>query len=214
MPVFNRCKRLGGALALLVGIVLCAAPAAQAHKVTVFAWVEGDTVHTESKFSGGRRVREAAVEVYGAPDRLLLSGQTDADGRFSFKIPEASALRIVVRAGMGHQNEWRLPEAEVRRGLDAAGALPAAGRPPVAAAASDPPPPIRPTSLAPEQPADLNAEALQRIVEDTLDRKLQPVLAMLAEARQPGPSLPDILGGLGYILGLVGLGAYLHSRRK
>ena len=27
---------------------------ALAHKITVFGWVEGDTVFTESKFSGGK----------------------------------------------------------------------------------------------------------------------------------------------------------------
>ena len=35
-----------------------------AHKVTIFAWVEGDTVHTESKFSGGRVAKQAPIEVY------------------------------------------------------------------------------------------------------------------------------------------------------
>ena len=29
--------------------------AALAHKIIIFAWVEGDTVFTESKFSGGKR---------------------------------------------------------------------------------------------------------------------------------------------------------------
>lgn len=27
---------------------------AYAHRVTVFAWVEGNRIHTESKFSGGK----------------------------------------------------------------------------------------------------------------------------------------------------------------
>jgi nickel transport protein len=37
---------------------------------------------------------------------------------------------------------------------------------------------------------------------------------MLAETRQSGPGFRDIVGGIGYILGLVGIAAYVHSRRK
>ena len=47
-----------------------------------------------------------------------------------------------------------------------------------------------------------------------LDKKLKPVLKMLAESRNQGPEIRDIFGGIGYILGLVGLGAYIHYRKK
>ena len=96
-----------------MAILLGTAPSAYAHKVTVFAWVEGDTVHTESKFSGGRRARQATIEVYDDQDKRLLTGQTDDNGQFSFKIPEDSALRIVLHAGMGHQTSgaWIKPKS-------------------------------------------------------------------------------------------------------
>jgi len=80
-------KRKTGFGHLFVFLLLWAAidtPAALAHKVNVFAWIEGDTVHTESKFSGGRRAKGATVEVYDAADLLLLSGKTDDRGCFSF----------------------------------------------------------------------------------------------------------------------------------
>ncbi len=37
---------------------------------------------------------------------------------------------------------------------------------------------------------------------------------MFAESRDKAPTLHDILGGIGYILGLLGLAAYIHFRRK
>ena len=196
-------------------IVLAAAPVARAHKVTVFAWVDGDTVHTQSKFSGGRRAQQATIEVYDAGDNRLLAGKTDDNGEFSFKIPKASALKVVLIAGMGHQNAWQLSEAEIRRGLTVAGSAPAA---PPAPAAGAPAPAVAILPAAPQPDAasaghpGLSAEAVQRIVEQTLDRKLQPIVSLLAETRQEGPSLQDVLGGLGYILGLVGLGAFIHAR--
>ena len=36
-----------------------------AHKVIIFAWVEGDTVFTESKFAGGKRAVGAQVQEIG-----------------------------------------------------------------------------------------------------------------------------------------------------
>jgi nickel transport protein len=37
---------------------------------------------------------------------------------------------------------------------------------------------------------------------------------MLAERQDSGPTLRDVLGGLGYVLGLMGLAAYIHFRRR
>jgi hypothetical protein len=37
----------------LIVIVLFTAFDAHAHRVTIFAWIDDDIVHTQSKFSGG-----------------------------------------------------------------------------------------------------------------------------------------------------------------
>ena len=58
----NISKIAAGALALL----LCAG--ANAHRVNIFAWIEGDQVVTESKFSSGSRVQKGAVTVKNAAD--------------------------------------------------------------------------------------------------------------------------------------------------
>ena len=71
---------------------------ASAHNVTVFAWADGDTIHTQSKFSGGKRVKNASILVYDVEDVLLLEGKTDDNGMFSFKIPKKTALKIVLKA--------------------------------------------------------------------------------------------------------------------
>jgi nickel transport protein len=36
----------------------------------------------------------------------------------------------------------------------------------------------------------------------------------LSELQQEGPTVKDIFAGIGYILGLVGIAAYVHSRKK
>jgi len=72
-----------------VWLVVCAAwlavpCAAHAHKVTVFAWVDGDRVVTESKFSRGRMVKQGRIVVYDLQGEKLLEGETDEQGRFPF----------------------------------------------------------------------------------------------------------------------------------
>jgi len=60
----------------------------------------------------------------------------------------------------------------------------------------------------------LTAEDLQAAVEKAVEKKLQPVIKILAESQQRGPTVKDIFSGFGYIIGLVGIAAYINSRRK
>ena len=41
------------------------------HKVNIFAYVEGDTVYTESYFSDGKKVEGGVVEVYDSEGNKL-----------------------------------------------------------------------------------------------------------------------------------------------
>jgi len=60
----------------------------------------------------------------------------------------------------------------------------------------------------------LTEKELQSVVEEALEKKLQPVMKMLAESKQGGPTVKDIFSGIGYIIGLAGIAAYIHSRKK
>jgi nickel transport protein len=175
---------------------------ARAHKVTVFAWVEGDVVYTESRFNDGKPVKDGMVVVYDSEGNQLIQGKTDREGTFSFAVPKRGDLDIMLQAGMGHRAQWRvsaeefegpLPRelaAETRRQTDDA------------------------DSEQTEQPLQgLSPEEIESVVERALDRKLKPVNKMLAESRDTRPSFRDIVGGIGYILGLVGVGSYFYYRR-
>lgn len=189
-----------------------AGPAA-AHKVMIFAWVNGNTVHTESKFSGGRKVKGGEINVFGPKGQLLLSGKTNDQGEFSFPVPQPTALKIVLNAAMGHRGEWTLSKDEITKAIPAdtnsqatenttgENTTPAAGTQPTAS---------RPVATE----ATLNAEKIQQAVEKALDRKLEPIYRILAESREHKPTINDVIGGIGYIIGLVGLAAYMHARRQ
>ncbi len=77
-----------------------------AHGIYIFAEIDGDTVRTESRFGGGRAVQKGKVSAYDDHGNLLLEGDLDSKGVFSFKIPEKPVKKIVLNAGMGHRAEW------------------------------------------------------------------------------------------------------------
>ena len=168
---------------------------ALAHKVTIFAWVEGDTVFTESKFSGGKKAVNAPVEIYDKDGKKLLEGKTDNKGEFSFKIPKITDLRVVLIAAMGHKAEWMISEKEIREAN----------------------PVVKNTSAA--EPSGtisvgLSKEEIQKVVEDSLDKKLRPIVRMMTESKNAKPSITEIIGGIGYIFGLFGVVLFFKNRTK
>ncbi len=191
---------------LLVCVGLSATPAL-AHRVLVFAWAEGGAIHTESNFVPDTPVRQGQVLVLDIKTgKVLLTGQTDNRGKFSFKIPaEAAAqkmdLKIVVEAAMGHRGEWLLKADSYLPGEKTAAAAPApaASLPPAAAPGT--------------KNGSVDRQVLEEVVNQALARQLAPMKEMLAASRVRRPSLPDIIGGIGYILGLFGLWAYWQSKK-
>jgi nickel transport protein len=190
-------------------LLLVAAPAG-AHRVNVFAWVEGETVHTESSFPGGKEVNHGKIVVYDdKTGEKLLEAETDDQGKLSFPVPRRTDLRIELTAGMGHKNEWIVRAEEIEAADGGAATLPESGKPPETKALE------RERAAAPPgstSPAD--AAQIEKTVEKVLDRRLAPMVKMMAELRQRRTSVADVVGGIGYIIGLAGLGAYIHYRRK
>ncbi len=178
---------------------------ALAHKVNVFAWVEGDTVYVESKFSGGKRVRGGEVIVSDLQGNQFLDGKTNEKGEFSFKVPKKTTLKIVLVASMGHRGEWMIPVEEIEA-VSVIEARESAQRETVKNESK---------SIMQLIPTPVPcSDEIQLIVEKVLDKKLKPIMKLLAESREQGPTIHDIFGGIGYIFGLVGLATYIHYRRK
>ncbi|MBM4276146.1 MAG: hypothetical protein FJ126_12580 [Deltaproteobacteria bacterium] len=72
-----------------------------------------------------------------------------------------------------------------------------------------------PAPVAPETKAvTVDRQTLDEVVNQALDRQLAPVKEMLTELTIHRTSLTDIIGGIGYILGIFGVWAYCLSKRK
>jgi len=193
--------RWGATIAVLIfGIVVALPMVSQvwAHKVNVFAWVEGDTVFVEGYFPGGKKSQNSLVEVFNPAGTKLLEGRTNETGEFSFKIPERTDLKIVLTASMGHKNDFIIPASDFGE-LESSPSSPAQS---FTESAKD----------SSAHPADLSQ--LEGMIDRALDRKLAPVIKLIRDTRKEGPTISEIVGGIGYIFGLFGLVMYLKSRNK
>jgi len=200
-------------LLVLLGSFLLAGTAI-AHRVNVFAWAEGDTVYVESKFSGGKKIRGGKIIVTDSSGIEVLTGHTNDQGEFSFKRPQQKELKIVLEAGMGHRAQWTLPidDGHSDHSADESPSQRALA-PNELKNSDDPPYDQLKGTLTGDYTGPSRAE-IEAIVEKALDKKMKPVLKMLAESHAKGPGIGDVLGGIGYIIGLVGIAAYFHSRKK
>jgi nickel transport protein len=100
-------------LSLVVCFLWVATGSVYAHRVNLFAWVEGNKVFVESKFSSSRPVNKGKIVVTDPDGNELVTGTTDENGEFSFEIPKKTELRIVLIAGTGHRAEWTIPAGEI-----------------------------------------------------------------------------------------------------
>lgn len=199
---------------LLVLIAAALATPALAHRMLVFAFTEGDTIRVESKFVPDTPVRQGKVRVLDhKTGRELLTGKTDDQGNFSFQVPAEAAsekmdLKIVVESSLGHQGDWLL-----KAGSYLTGASP--DKSPEPARTEAPAPAAAPAPKAPgTQTAKLDQQTLEAALQKTLERELAPIKEKLTELTVRRTSLTDIIGGLGYIMGLFGLWAYMQSKKR
>jgi nickel transport protein len=209
----TRQDRFYPALAIILALfIFISLPgSAIAHRVIVYAWVDGDTVYVESKFNSGRKVKNGRVSVIDSQGAELLSGVTDENGEFSFSIPQKTALKIILDAGGGHRGEWRIPLEEIEAITSQSGNLdPQTHQHPESGVESA-------QTITRSDDTSVPAPSFAQIelaVEKALDKKLKPIIKMLAQTQQKGPTAKDIFAGIGYIVGLVGLAAYMRSRKK
>ena len=188
---------------------------AHAHKIRIFAWPQGDTILGEVAFQGGRAAKDVQILVESETDqRTLLTTATNDQGTFSFSIPDEARqnrldLRIVADAGGGHKNHWLLKAAEyLPESVQAAPTQPSAPEPsqPVAAPKGAPP------EIA--QSTTYDEEKLRTVIREEMTAQLGPVQHMLAKNSERTVSLQDILGGIGYIIGLAGLAADMKTSKE
>lgn len=181
---------------------------AWAHKVNVYAYAEGETVHVRGYFS--KNPAKNCTVIVSAPDGTqLVTGKTDEKGEFDFKAPVRADLTIKIFAGEGHINFYVLKAEELPESLPdfikEKGVTPNIPEEGVQKESED--------KNTDKSEIQVSLQELEKVVDKVVERKLAPLRKMLLEQqeRSQGASFEKVLAGLGIILGLMGLTMFLHS---
>jgi len=192
--------RLNSALYTLATLALVSAiaPCAWGHGVDMFARVEGDQIVGSVVFADGIPVKDAPVRAFGPDGALLEESRTDERGQFSMPVRHRCRYRLVAEAGQGHRGLFTVPEAEILNATPAeaadSGATTVTG------------------SAAPSPEAGVGAPADMAALEAAIARQIGPLREQLHEY-EGQVRIRDIMGGVGYMFGVIGLYVLLKGRR-
>ncbi|MBZ9937218.1 cobalamin biosynthesis protein CbiL [Mesorhizobium sp. BR1-1-16] len=191
-------KRFLLSLALLLAVL----GPAEAHKLKVFAAVEGNSIHGYAFFIGGGRAENTSYLARDADGAQLADGLTDDNGAFAFDLskPPASDVTITVDTHEGHIASATL--AASRFGVTT---LPAAASMP---ATKGPQPETAPAPAA----APGNAE-IAALVDAAVQRQVEPLMEQI-DQMDSRLRLTDVVSGVFLILGLAGMASWALGRRK
>ncbi|GLI52724.1 hypothetical protein [Thermodesulfovibrio yellowstonii] len=184
---------------LVIQLLIFISTSAYAHKVSTYAYREGDKIFGECYFVDGSPCKNSKVEVYDLKGQKILEAVTDEKGKYSFTIKEKGTLRIVIPAGEGHRAEYKLEGiAEKTEKKDTKETIPAKT-------------PNKPV----QSEATVNKDEIKQIIDEVMDAKLQGLRAEIMDLRKQMDkvSLRDIIGGIGYIFGIWGI-IMLLKRKK
>ncbi len=195
-------------IAIFFGVALVLTrPRADAHSMNMFAYVEGSEVHGEVFARGGTPFIGAKITAYGPDGETLGETKTDDEGNFSLPATKRCAWRVVAKTDDGHQAEYTVPAEEFSASLPAAEAAP-----------SEPAEPTTPPSEAAEEPASPQAASVAppATANGETEDLARQISALRRELHQVREDLrwQDMIGGVGYILGLMGLSFYFLGVRK
>jgi len=188
------------ARSLLICLLLLPAPAF-AHKLNVYAQVQGTMIVGRVYFSGDAPAKQAEVVARDPSGRELGRTKTDADGNFTLPARVKVEHRITAETPDGHAASYPLSAAELPDGLAADAPLSTA-QPQGAGKETSPP----------DTAADPNIESASVAANlVALEKQVASLRAQIDQSEQR-LRLHDLLGGIGYILGLAGVALYLRSR--
>jgi nickel transport protein len=175
-----------------------------AHKVNMFAYVEGNKVMMEGYFADGNKPMNCEVIVTNPDKKVLVKGLTDNEGKFSFDIPEITDLKIALIAGMGHRAEYVISRSELTGVTPVGAAAPAS-------------PDINQAAEAESTAGSSDTDSVSSNINEAILRKAVaeanlPLLRAIEELKE-GASFSNIIGGIGFIFGIVGIFFYTKARK-
>lgn len=189
-----------------------------AHTLRLFASVEGAQIIGYGYFNGSNRAMQVPFTVTGPDGEPLYSGVTDDQGQFAFTATRRIDHRIRINSGDGHAADFTVSAAELPDRLESGSGTPQhLETPPTLGKDRDRSrdqenespcavsSPVRAGAVAP-----LSAPPL--LVDEAIARQIRPLREQL-DSYHNTIWWHDVMGGIGYIIGIAGL-AYGLGQHK
>lgn len=169
-----------------------------AHNVVGGVYAIGNTIEGEVGFSNGDMAKAGlVVHVRDAAGNVIGESVIEDEGMFVFDATKRIDHYFHADLSAGHVLELVLPADELPATLPGGSVL---------VTKTD-----AATTTAPMDGVD--QAALEQMIEKAVAKQVKPLRKELAAYKEKA-SLQDVLGGIGYIFGLVGLGIWLRQRKQ
>jgi nickel transport protein len=143
-------------------------------------------------FPGGSRVPNAPIEVWGPEDTKLDETLTNAAGEFSYLTTSPFEHTFILNLGDGHRAYYTIRAEE----LSGTQSLPENNE-----------------LSSPKFSFSPSTQELEQLIETAVNKQIRPLREQL-EAYEEKIRFHDLIGGIGYIFGLMGLWFYFGTRRQ
>ncbi len=174
-----------------------------AHKVSTYAYREGEKIWGVCYFGDGSPCKNSKVEIYNKKGEKILETLTDEKGEYNLNTKEKEPLKIVVWAGEGHRTEYKLmnnnSEMEAKEKNQTKTNIG-----------------ITKNLYGKIKEERFLQQEIKKIVEEALESKLQGLKTEIRNLKKEmdKTKLRDIIGGVGYIFGIWGLITIIKRRKN
>lgn len=198
-----------------------------AQDIQMGAWLENDQIIVRCEESPNVPLKNAEIIIWSNPGKAkLLTGRSDAAGYFVFNVPtvvrEGQGLVIEVIDANGFRKEWGMTASELyaasslTAGFDRA-ELESSGdtnmNSDVQPSLSPLPMPSYSSKPSPSKEPAVSLDNIKSMVNELLESQLAPIRAELA-ARKTEFSWSETMGGVGWLIGILGIIFFFMARRK
>jgi len=173
--------------------------AAIAHNVVGGVYATGFEIEGEAGFSNGSMANAGTiVKIFDPSGSPLGEVETDDEGFFTFTAKKRITHVFEIDMGAGHQLTMQLPAEELPESLSAG----------PSSEQSTNTPSLSVSNVTPDNVDQITVLMLEKAIA----KQIKPLRKEIQSLKEKS-GLRDILGGIGYIFGLLGLVAFLRERK-
>ena len=202
-------RSVRGLCMILAAAAMLTGGVAHAHKLKLFATGEGREITGYVYFPGGGRAVDLTVEALAPDGSKLGEAKTNAEGEFAIAARCHCDHTLVAQTTDGHKATFVVEAIELAGDLPAFGAAPSGDAPPAPAAEAEPPV----MASDGELPGPGGREQLLSAIDEAVRKQVRPLREQL-ESYEERTRIRDVLGGIGYIVGIGGIAFYFLGIRR